>query len=181
MDEIKERVMTYKPFTEKIIFYDTEFSSLNPYAGEILSIGAVKMNGDEFYCELEFDGDYSDWVKENILDTLTNQKISREEAKKKITNFVGQDSPYMMAYVNQYDALYTYKLFEGPETPFYWLPLDFASVLVGLGYNPEIYMQNDYSVLAEELDVDKDRFHTHNALDDAKFLREIYLALVAKN
>ena len=87
----------------------------------------------------------------------------------------------MMAYVNQYDAVYTYKLFEGSQNPFFWLPLDFASVLFGLGYEPEIYMKNDYIALAKKLGVKLKKGHTHNALDDAKLLREVYLALITRN
>ncbi|MCA9361146.1 3'-5' exoribonuclease [Candidatus Kaiserbacteria bacterium] len=175
--------MTFKPFTDNIIFYDTEFSSLDPYKGEIISIGAVKMNGEEFYCELEFDGEYSDWVKENLLYTLTAPKVSRAEAQELLLEFVGPNKPYMLAYVNQFDTIYTHKLFGGREvdrSPFYWLPLDFASVLVGLGYNPEVFKADDYTKLAKELGVPIKTGHTHNALDDAKFLREIYLALITK-
>jgi DNA polymerase III epsilon subunit-like protein len=169
--------MPFKPFTENIIFYDTEFSSFNPYEGEILSIGAVKMNGEEFYCELEFNGECSDWVNENLLQTLVAPKISREEAKIRLNEFVGDTKPYMMAYVNQYDAVYTYKLYEDSKTSFHWLPVDFASILFGLGYDPEMYMKDDYAALAKELGVEIKKGHTHNALDDAKFLREIYLTL----
>jgi len=170
--------MNFTPFTDNIIFYDTEFSSLDPYVGEILSIGAVKMNGEEFYCELEYDGECSDWVKENLLHTLTAPKISRAEAKQKLAEFVGANKPYLMAYVNQFDSLYTYKLFGTETGPFHWLPLDFASVLFALGYDPEVYMKDNYTRLANELGVKiNDSRHTHNALDDAKFLREVYLAL----
>jgi DNA polymerase III epsilon subunit-like protein len=173
--------MKFKPFSDNIIFYDTEFSSLNPYEGEILSIGAIKMTGEEFYCELDFDGEYSDWTKENLLHTLTAPKISRSEACKKLDAFIGSSCPYMMAYVNQFDAVYTHKLYKGREnSPFHWLPLDFASVLVGLGYNPEIFKEDNYTKLAKDLGVDLKSGHTHNALDDAKFLRDVYLALVMK-
>lgn len=172
----------FKPFTDNIIFYDTEFSTLDPYKGEILSIGAVKMNGEEFYCELEYSDTYSDWVKENLLHTLTKTKISREEARKRLIDFVGSDKPYMMAYVNQFDAVYTHKLFNGyGNLPFHWLPLDFASILIGLGYNPEVFMDNNYTTLANMLGVNTRTKHTHNALDDAKFLREVYLALINKD
>jgi DNA polymerase III epsilon subunit-like protein len=173
--------MKFTPFTDNIIFYDTEFSSLNPYEGEILSIGAVKLSGEEFYCELEFEGEYSDWIKENLLHTLTAPKISRADAREKLSAFIGDGRPYMLAYINQFDAVYTHKLYEGRENgPFYWLPLDFASILVGLGYDPEVFKDNDYTKLAIELGVSISSRHTHNALDDAKFLREVYLALVSK-
>lgn len=174
--------MKFKPFSDNIIFYDTEFSSLDPYSGEILSIGLVKMNGEELYLELEYDGEYSDWVRDNLVKTLTADKVSRNVAQEKIQEFIGDSKPYMLAYVNQFDALYTYKLFGGsPETPFHWLPLDFASILVGLGYNPEIYMQDNYTKLAKELKVELEEGHTHNALDDARMLRKVYLALRDRN
>lgn len=35
-----------KLFSDNIIFLDTEFSSLDPYKGEMLSVGLVKVNGD---------------------------------------------------------------------------------------------------------------------------------------
>lgn len=174
--------MNFQPFTDNIIFYDTEFSSLDPYVGEILSVGMVKLNGEEFYCELEYEGEYSDWVKEHLLSTLTGPKLSRIEAQQQIRDFVGDTKPYMLAYINQFDAVYTHKLFDGRENgPFYWLPLDFASILVGLGYNPEIFKDDDYTKLATQLGVEVHEGHTHNALDDAKFLREVYLALVKKS
>lgn len=174
--------MKFNPFTENVIFYDTEFSSLDPYKGEILSIGAVKMNGEEFYCEIEFDGEYSDWVKEHLLHTFTSEKVTREKARDMLCTFVGTKRPYMLAYVNQFDTIYTHKLFQGRENgPFYWLPLDFASVLYGLGYNPEVFRDDNYTALAHELGVEVKTGHTHNALDDAKFLREIYIKLITKN
>lgn len=40
---------------KELIFFDTEFTSLDPYKGEILSIGMVKENGEELYIELECD------------------------------------------------------------------------------------------------------------------------------
>jgi hypothetical protein len=43
-----------EPFEKKnIVFIDTEFSDLDPYKGEVLSIGAIKLTGEEFYIEIE--------------------------------------------------------------------------------------------------------------------------------
>src|SRR4030066_1628453 len=50
------KLKNMKPFSDNIVFLDTEFSSLDPYKGEILSIGLVKMNGDGLYLELEYTG-----------------------------------------------------------------------------------------------------------------------------
>ena len=48
-----------KSFSDNIIFLDAEFSTLDPYEGEILSIGLVKLNGDNLYLELEYNGPLS--------------------------------------------------------------------------------------------------------------------------
>ncbi len=165
-------------FSKNIIFYDTEFSSLDPYKGEILSIGIVKLNGEELYLELEYEGEVSDWVRNNILQTLTQEKISRDRAKKLIQAFVGPEKPYMVAYVNQFDTIYTYKLFGTDNQPFHWLPIDFASILFAYGYDPELLC--DFAKAAQEFGIDHGKHNQHNALDDAKFLREIYLQLESK-
>ena len=95
-----------KPFSDNIVFFDTEFSSLDPYKGEILSIGLVKFNGEELYLELEYKGEVSDWVKENILKELSGPKASRKEASQKITDFIGKGKPYAVSYVNSFDMIY---------------------------------------------------------------------------
>jgi DNA polymerase III epsilon subunit-like protein len=170
-----------KPYSENIIFFDTEFSSLDPYKGEILSVGLVKLAGEELYLELEHDGPLDPWVKENIIPTLKQKKVSRKEAIISINKFIGKKKPYMISYVNQYDAIYTYKLFGRSKAPFYWLPIDFASILFGMGINPESYFLKDKDNFFKEIGVDTNKFkHTHNALDDAKLLREVYLKMVEK-
>lgn len=158
--------------TKELIFFDSEFTSLNPYEGEILSIGMVKENGEEFYIELACAAAPSEWVKEHILPTLTAEKLSREEAKRRIADFIGAGQPLMVANVNQYDTIYFYKLYDGPETPFYWLPLDFASIMFARGYDPE-----DNEQLYKSLGIDTAKYHQHHALDDARLLREAYLKL----
>ncbi len=186
MDEItfgdSIKFMTpFKPFSENIIFYDTEFSSQDPYIGEILSIGAVKMNGEEFYCEVEYEGEYSDWVKENLLDTLTGQKLTRAEAVESLQSFIGSDCPYMVCHGNGSDVVYTRKLSGLNDLGFHEVVIDFAAILFGLGYDPSIFRNNDFTELANMLGVPATVGHNHNALDDAKFLREVYIALENKN
>lgn len=173
--------MNYKftPFSQNIIFLDTEFSSLDPYKGEILSIGLVTLSGKELYLEIEYDGPFDPWVKEHILPTLKEPKVSRAKAIEKIKKFVGKDSPYLVAYVNQYDTIYTYKLFRGIKKPFRWLPLDFASILFGLGVDPESYSPEDKNNFFKQIGVDSSKYNLHNALDDALLLREVYLKMSA--
>ena len=89
--------LKFKPYSDNIIFLDTEFSSLDPYKGEILSIGLVKLSGEELYLELEHNGPVDLWVAENIIPDLKGQKISRKEALKKIKKFIGNQKPYIVA------------------------------------------------------------------------------------
>ena len=164
-----------KFFSDNVVFMDTEFSSLNPYRGEILSVGLVKLNGEELYLELEYDGEVDEWVEENILPTLKKPKVTREEARQKIKEFIGKDKPFMISYVNQFDAIYWYKLFGVDNNPCYWIPIDFASILFSLGIDPTSYYHGDKNNFFEKIGVDYSNYTQHYALDDAKLLREVYL------
>lgn len=166
-----------KPFSDNIIFLDTEFSSLNPYKGEIVSIGLVKLTGEELYLELEYDGEWDTWPRENILPTLKSPKVNRETSVKIIKEFVGDKKPFTISYVNQFDTIYTYKLFGIDNHPFYWMPLDFPSMLFGMGIDPEDYFKEDVEFY-QKLGIDKTKYINHNALDDAKQLREVYLKFI---
>lgn len=176
-----------KPFSDNVIFYDSEFTSLDPYKGEIISIGLVKPDGGELYLELEYDPKTVDpWVNENILPLLEGDFISREEARKKIADFIGEAQPYMVSYVNQYDTIYWYKLFqkktgkadkkEGEVDLVKWLPIDFASLLFFTGFNPESFLKQQ----AEFLSLDLKERKQHHALDDARLLKEIYFKFFDK-
>ncbi len=161
--------------SKALIFLDTEFSSLDPYRGEILSIGMVKEEGQELYLELEHAGEVDAWPREHVLPTLTESKVSREEARHRIREFVGPGEPLAVSYVNQFDVLYLYKLFTVDDCPFFWLPLDFASMLYALGYNPpECY---EPPQLLAQFGVDTGKYRGHHALDDARLLREVYRKL----
>lgn len=163
-----------KPFSDNIIFVDTEFTSLEPHKGEILSVGMVKMNGEEFYLELECSGELDQWVFDNILPTLRGEKVSREEAAKKIIDFVGPDKPYMVSFVSQYDSLYLYKLLGFSNNPFFRYPCDFASIMFARGFDPDTYSKKGREFLIN-LGIDTSKYKMHNALDDARVLREAYL------
>lgn len=173
-----------KPYSDNVIFYDSEFSTSNPYKGEILSVGLVRLDGEELYLELEYDGEVSDWVKENIFPDLKQEKLSREKAREKISEFVGDGKPHMVAHFSPYDFAYLNKLFETekPEgTPFHWVPIDMMSIFFGLGMDPKKMIPKDETnPFYEEIGVDISKFTIHNALDDARLLREVYLKLVKK-
>ena len=167
-----------KPFSKNIIFLDTEFSSLDPYKGEILSIGLVKLDGEELYIELEYNGKVDEWVEKNIIPSLKGPKMNRKEAVQKVKEFIDDTEPYMVGYVNQFDAIYWYKLFGIENNPCHWIPIDFASILFALGINPERYNWEDKDNLYKEIGIDHSKYKKHHALDDAKLLREVYLKFV---
>lgn len=160
------------PYSDNIIFFDTEFTHLDTKIGELLSIGMVKPNGEELYLEFEHTVEPHPWVIKNVIPYLHAEKTSYEDAKKQIREFVGESSPYLIAYVNQFDSIFWYQLFGDPKShPAYWIPIDFASILFGNGYDPNSMGLDSFF---EELGIDKSKFNLHNALDDAKMLMEVY-------
>lgn len=175
-----------KPFTDNVIFWDSEFSDLDPYKGELLSVGMVKPSGEELYLEFEVKGEVSDWVKANVLPHLTQQKVSRDEAVKRIFEFLGTNRPYMVAYVNQFDTVYFYKMLSDllknsantKNFPFHWIHIDYASMLFAMGIDPERFNFTKPGNFVADLGIDTSKFNKHHALDDARLLKEIYLKML---
>lgn len=178
--------MHLNPYSENIIFFDTEFSSFDPYNGEILSIGLVKMNGEELYLEIENENEPSEWVKKNVVPLLAENKISRSEASKKIIEFAGDSRSYLISYVIEFDASFFYKLLGvsadkgNREFPYHWIILDFASMLFAIGKNPAGFASQDKNAMVKELGIDMSKYREHHALDDARLLRDAYLRMIAK-
>jgi len=173
-----------KPFSKNLIFFDTEFSSLDPNKGEILSIGLVKLDGEELYLELEYEGEVDEWVKKNILPTLKGPKVSRKEAVKRVREFVGDAEPYIVGYINQDDVIYWQKLYRSvgvEDNPFHLVSIDFASILFMLGIDPESYYFGDKNNFYRKIGIDHTKYKKHHALDDAKLLREVYLKFIKKS
>ncbi len=162
---------------KQIIFFDTEFTYLDARKGELLSIGMVKETGEELYFEFEQPPqDRMDpWVIEHVLPSLTGKNVlSKEAAREKLREFVGTEKPYLMAYVNQFDAIYWYDLFSDPQKhPAFWIPLDFASVLFAHGFDPGSMGKQEFF---DRIGVTKTDYETrgHNALEDAQLLKEVY-------
>jgi DNA polymerase III epsilon subunit-like protein len=171
-----------KPFSDNIVFWDTEFSSSDPYKAEIISAGFVKLSGEELYFELEVPEYTSNWVKEVVLPMLTDDKISREEAKKKIDEFLGETKPFLMADWDKFDVTCLYKLYDiGEQNPkdmkWNWNSVDFRSFLFARGEDPSGMSTTHEPNIYTKLGVDYKGYRDHHALDDAKLLREVYLAL----
>lgn len=160
-------------FSSNVIFFDAEFSSLDPHRGEIISLALINRAGKELYLELEYDENAaSEWVKENILPLmLGDPKVSKRQAAEEIAKFTGDGKPYLVTYVSPFDVVFLHKIFAEREWPFHWLPLDFSSIMFACSRDPEKQL-----TLAKELGVDTHGRQMHSALSDARVLRETYLA-----
>ena len=130
----------------------------------------IKPSGEEFYIELEYDGRVSDWVSENVLPKLSGNKVSRAKAKQMICDFLGTSSPYLVGFINQYDDVYLSKLFLNDEKPYNYMPLDLATLLFFHQINPQ-------QVVEKTHELDLSPYGDHHALDDTKWVRDVYLKL----
>jgi DNA polymerase-3 subunit epsilon len=173
-----------KPFSDNLIFFDTEFTSVDPRKGEIISIGLVKMNGEELYLEVQPEGEVSPWVAANVVPLLDQKKVTVKEARDAIIQFAGDANPYLISYVIEFDAAYFYKLLDvtdaktNKKLPYQWIILDFASILFAMGLNPDQISSAKKEPYLAALGIDTKKYRPHHALDDAKLLREVYLKLL---
>ena len=171
------------PYESKnLIFIDTEFTDLDPYKGELMSVGIVKLNGDELYLELEHDGEVSPRVKKNLLKMLKGPKFTRSQTATQIKEFLGDSEPYAIGFVDNYDVIYLTKLFGAGRLPFKWMTVDFASILFAIGINPVKFQLDSEGArdFYKKLGIDTKKFRHHHALDDALLLREVWLKLTEK-
>lgn len=166
-------------YSKNVIFFDTEFTSLDTDRGEILSLGMIKPGGEELYLEIEVEGEADEWPRENILPSLVKEKVSKTRAIELIEEFVGGDRPYVVAYVNQFDMIYLYKLLrlENFNDRFEWIPIDFASILFSRGIDPEVLVERKREFF-DGLGIDVAGYAQHDALEDARLLKDTYLKLI---
>jgi DNA polymerase III epsilon subunit-like protein len=174
-------IHNFKPFSENIVFFDTEFSGNKHDEASLLSLGMVKITGEQLYIELKYSGSVDPWVENNVLPYLNDYKVSNKIAERKIKKFVGNEKPYLTAYIYPFDYLYLEKLlgWDLLQELFHWPPIDFASILFGNNINPESYNIKDKNNFFKEIGIDVSDYKLHNALDDAKLLREVYLKMTS--
>ncbi|NBU33084.1 hypothetical protein EB118_06435 [bacterium] len=170
----------YEP--NNLIFIDTEFTSLDPSIGEILSIAIIKLSGEELYLEVETDAIPSSWVSKHIIPTLSGNPVSKAQAQKQIRQFLGRKNPFAVAFVDNYDSLYAVKLFGEGKLPFKWMTIDFASILFANGIDPTkmLATESGAKTFYRSLGIDLNKYKAHHALDDAKLLRDVWLAIDKK-
>lgn len=157
-------------YSKNIIFMDGEFNGLKADGTEFLSLAFIKPNGNELYLEIETDSELDGWVKDNVVPHLTGKKVTKEIAIQKIKDFLGDEKPYLIADVNQFDWMGICGLFGVWNVPFFYIPIDFASVLWSKGIDPDINREE----FAKKQGIDISNFKKHNALDDTRVLKALY-------
>lgn len=170
-----------EPYEKKnLIFIDTEFTDLDPYKGELLSVGIIKLNGDELYIEIEHDGEATEWVTKHIIPTLTQPKVNRDDAGRLIREFLGKEMPFAVGFVDNYDVIYLTKIFGAGNLPFRWITIDFASILFAIGVNPVKFQLDSSGAKAfyRKIGIDMKQYRQHHALDDAKLVRDVWMKIV---
>lgn len=166
------------PYSDNVIFFDTEFTNLDPRKGELLSLGMVKPNGEELYLEFQYSGPLDPWVVEHVIPYLEGITFTKEEACKLIRQFFGNTQPYLVAHVNQFDTVYWYDLFGSAQThPAERVPIDFASILFAYGFAPNVMRS---AVFLKSLGMSDPNISEHNALDDARRLKQVYYKFFEK-
>lgn len=172
-------------------FYDTEFIE-DGKTIDLISIGIVAEDGREYYAiSKEFDETKaSKWVKENVLTHLPSKDLlipkaskfvdvhhvhqvnyalahyrTREDIKRGLFNFIGDDKPEFWAYYADYDHVALCQLFGTMmDLPKGW-PMytrDIKQLCDSLG-NPKLPEQGKGE---------------HNALDDAMWNKKVHEFLI---
>ena len=174
--------MQLNPYEKKnLIFIDTEFTDLEPVNGEILSIGMVKLNGEELYLEIAHTGPMTDWVAKHIAPNLKDLKLTVTQAVDKIHEFLGESQPFAVAFVDNYDVIYLTKMFGAGKLPFNWMTVDFTSILFANGIDPKKVLRDskDSKSFYRTLGLDLKKYRKHHALDDARLLRDVWLKITS--
>jgi len=150
------------------IFFDTEFIERGrQHPITLISLGAVKENGEEFYAiSSEFDeSTASPWVRENVIEKLGDDP--RQEIDKIAADFkqwVGADKPEFWAYYADYDWVVLCQMYGAMiDLPQGW-PMfcrDIKQWCVDLG-NPRLPKQESGE---------------HHALDDARWNQRAWESL----
>jgi len=170
------------------IFFDTEFTGLHQ-GTTLISIGLIAETGETFYAELtDYDKtQINDWLKENVIDKLTNQVMLNNSIEGTKDVRCKCDTAMLKVYLTEWlkqfkavemwsDCLsYDWVLFNQiwghafniPENVYY-IPFDICTVFEMIGINPDVSREKFGcgEVYAE--------MPKHNALWDARVIKMCY-------
>lgn len=157
-----------------LVFFDGEFTSLDPETGELLSLALVKESGAALYLEIACDLEQAaPWVKEHVVPHLEGNPVSRTQAQARILEFfeseAGKDI-FWVADKSTYDWIFWCKFWGSREAQPVRQRIDFASMLFAHGLDP----RRDRLEMARELHISLEGFRYHHALDDTLLLKELY-------
>jgi len=149
------------------IFFDTEFAERSTHV-ELLSIGAVREDGAEFYAE-NLDVDLrtcNDWVKVNVIPHFTGPAVSHGAVARGLQDLIGSGRPEFWAYYATYDADLLFRLFGGfMNCPFDQVVNDLKTLALIRGVKTQ----------PMQLGV------AHHALNDARWNRDYYNHIMEKS
>ena len=171
------------------IFFDTEFTGLHQKT-TLISIGLISECGKTFYAELtDYDeSQIDDWLKENVIDSLylespTPYKTDFENQL--VKGDTEEVRTYLKEWLSQFDSVeiwsdclaYDWVLFNeifgrafNIPNNVYYIPFDLCTLFKIKGIDPDI-SREEYSGMVEGS-------QKHNALWDAKVIRECYLKAI---
>ena len=144
-------------------FLDTEY---NGWGGALLSLALVPEDGEELYLTLDWTGPLEEWVERNVVpyldavpEMLVSPRLSRADAARTLAHYLaGDPEPLIVADWPEDIAQFNMLLLTGPGTMVEVPPLSFRFVEL-----------SGFSTAANSK-------VPHNALHDARALREFVLA-----
>lgn len=158
------------------VFMDCEFTGLHQ-GTTLISIGMIAEDGRELYCELN---DYDktqidDWLKDNVIANLHNTNpINTEQLRKAIEGFI---EPYDTVEIWSDCLSYDWVLFNqiwghafNIPKAIYYIPFDLCTLFKVKGIDPDV-SREEYAGMTKGS-------QKHNALWDAKVIRECYLKAI---
>ena len=171
------------------IFFDTEFTGLHQNT-TLISIGLVSLCGKSFYAELtDYDKtQIDDWLQTNVIDNLLVKENSQAGLDHPNTRIVigtmASVKDYLTEWLSQFKAVemwsdclsYDWVLFNqifghASNIPknVYYIPFDICTLFKLQGIDPDVNREDfaDY----------KTNSRKHNALHDARVIRECFIKL----
>lgn len=145
-------------------FLDTEY---NGWGGALLSLALVPDDGEELYLTLDWEGPLDDWVERHVVpyldmvpEPLVSPRISRGDAAAAVAHYLGGDAdPLIVA--------------DWPED----LALFNALLVTGPGFMAEIPRVRFELIPLAGFSTAANSKVPHNALHDARCLRDHFLSL----
>lgn len=163
------------------IFFDTEFTGLHKNT-TLISVGLVSETGESFYAELtDYDkSQVDDWIQENVISNLKSVTHDgtvigdKKEVRIALTKWLGQFGDVeIWSDCLSYDWVLFCDLFgtafDIPKNVYY-IPFDICTLFYEKGIDPDINRE-DFAGLTNGI------LSKHNALWDAKVIRECFLKL----